>query len=324
VLRVHVAGAIGVPADVTAAALNVTVVDPDDGGFVTVYPCTSTRPTTSTVNFAAGRAIANSTIATLSSDGHVCVYTSTGADVIVDITSWLSPSAAMAMTSIAPRRAADTRSGLGGSGRLAMGGVLTVAVGDQQASAAALNVTAVGADDAGFLTLYPCGTTPITSTVNFERAEARPNNTIVAVGPGGLVCVFSSTAVDVIVDVTAVFSAAGQLEYLPANPQRLLDTRASRVVEAGGQVAFVVPWSGAVASAVSVNVTATGHTDNGFATASSCGTNVPDASTLNQRVGEANANGAIVPVGAGSTACVFTSTTTNLIVDLNGWWVQVS
>jgi hypothetical protein len=322
VLRVQVAGTVGIPGDVTAAALNVTAVGPDTGGFLTVYPCAEAPPTTSTVNFAPGRDIANSTIATLDIDGYACVYSSVATNVIVDLTAWFSPDAAAGMSATAPRRVADTRSGLGGSGRLAAGGVLTVATGEAGASAVALNVTAVGADEAGFLTVYPCGTLPpVASTVNFAAGEARPNNTIVAVAPGGLVCVFSSATVDVIVDVTAEFSASGTLEYLPAPPQRLVDTRAAGVVSAGGTIAFGVPSPGATAGAVSVNVTATGHDTDGFSTAFDCATQVPDASTLNQRLGEADANGAIVPTGVTSTGCVFTSSATNLIVDLNGWWV---
>jgi hypothetical protein len=70
-----------------------------------------------------------------------------------------------------------------------------------------------------------------------------------------------------------------------------------------------------------VNITATGHDADGFATAFGCGTAVPDVSTLNQRVGEANANGAIVSVVSGGPGCVFTSSATNLIIDLNGWWI---
>ena len=242
--------------------------------------------------------------------------------MIVDLTAWFSPDGAAGMSATAPRRVADTRSGLGGSGRLAAGTVLTVATGDVGASAVALNVTAVGADAAGFLTVYPCATVPpVASTVNYAAAEARPNNTIVAVAPGGLVCVYSSSAVDVIVDVTAAFSAGGQLEYLPAAPQRLADTRTSHVIAAGGEVAFAVPPPGATVGAVSVNVTATDQETDGFTTAFGCGTAVPEVSTLNQQVGEANANGAIVPVAFDSTGCVFTSTTTNLIVDLNGWWL---
>ena len=65
-------------------------------------------------------------------------------------------------------------------------------------------------------------------------------------------CVFSSAAVDVIVDVTAVFSVGGTLEYLPAAPQRLVDTRATGLVAANGEVAFSVPSPGTPALAVSV------------------------------------------------------------------------
>jgi hypothetical protein len=322
VLVVHVAGNADVPDDVTAAALNVTAVGPTSGGFLTVFPCSDTVPTTSTVNFAAGRDIANSTIATLDDPGDVCVYSSAATDVVVDISAWFSPDAAAGMSASESRRVADTRSGLGGSSRLAAGSVLTVATGDVGASAVALNVTATGAAEAGFLTVYPCATTPpVASSVNFGPGEARPNNAIVAVAPGGLVCVYSSAAVDVVVDVTAAFSDGGRVEYLPATPQRLTDTRTSGVVAAGGQIAFAVPYPGATPGAVSVNVTATGHDTDGFTTTFGCGTAVPEASTLNQRVGESNANGAIVSVGAGSTGCVFTSSATNLIVDLNGWWV---
>ena len=323
VLRVRVAGAFDVPADVTAAAierdrrrtgrrrvpdrLSVLEHGPDD------------------VNgeLRAGRDVANSTIATLDLDGDVCVFSSAATNVIVDLTAWFSPAGAAGMSATTPRRVADTRSGLGGSGRLAAGDVLTVATGDVGASAVALNVTAVGAEAAGFLTVYPCATEPpVASTVNYAATEARPNNTIVAVAPGGLVCVYSSAAVDVIVDVTAAFSTGGQLEYLPATPQRLADTRSERVVAAGAEITFEVPSPGAIAGAVSVNVTATGQDSNGFTTAFGCGTAVPDVSTLNQQVGEANANGAIVPIAASlSTGCVFTSTATNLIVDLNGWWL---
>jgi hypothetical protein len=222
------------------------------------------------------------------------------------------------MTATAPRRVADTRTG----GRLSAHGVLTVATGEVQASAVALNVTAVGADSAGFLTVFPCGTAPpVASTVNFASGEARPNNTIVAVAPGGLVCVYSSAGVDVIVDVTASFSPDGPLEYVPTTPQRLVDTRPFGAVAAGGQVMFGVSSPGMVASAVSVNITATGHDADGFATAFGCGTAAPDVSTLNQRVGEANANGAIVSVIGGGPGCVFTSSATNLIVDLNGSWI---
>jgi hypothetical protein len=45
-----------------------------------------------------------------------------------------------------------------------------------------------------------------------------------------------------------------------------------------------------------------------------------DTSTVNQQVGQAAANGAIVPLDA-LRSCAWTSGGGHLIVDLNGWWV---
>lgn len=321
VLRVRVTNTPGVPVNATAAALNITAVEPSAAGYLTVYPCTLTRPTTSTVNFTVGHDVANSTIATLASDGYVCVYTSVAVHVVVDITGWFSASGQTRMTPATPHRVADTRSGLGGSGRLSAGEVLVVQTGEPDALAVALNVTASRADFAGFLTVYPCGTTPNVSTVNFVAGEDRPNNALIATDTGGVVCVFASTAVDVIVDVTSVFLMDGRLDYVPAAPVRLLDTRPDNMTVAGGQVQFGVPWPGLTTQAVSVNVAAVGQWEDGYTTAFTCGAAPPNASTVNQRVGEVNANGAIVAVGGDMAGCLYTSTATNLIVDLNGWWI---
>lgn len=322
ILRVRIANTPGVPANVTAAALNVTAVGPSAGGFLTVYPCSVRTPNVSTVNFVVGRDVANSTIATLANDGYVCVYTSVAVDVIIDITGWFSTAGAASMTPATPHRVADTRLAIGDSRRLPAGGILTVETGEPQASAVALNVTASGADAPGYLTVYPCGTPPNVSTVNFVAREDRPNNAIVATGSGGVVCVFASTAVDVIVDVTSVFLPDGQLDYVPATPIRLLDTRLGTMTEAGGQIAFGVPQPGMSTLAASVNVTAVAHEVSGYSTAFKCGAALPNSSTVNQRVGEANANGAIVGVGEEMVGCLFTLTRTHFIVDLSGWWVE--
>ncbi|MCE9621679.1 MAG: DUF3494 domain-containing protein [Actinomycetia bacterium] len=321
VLRVRVANTTGVPANVSAAALNVTAVEPAAAGFLTVYPCTAAAPNVSTVNFGVGQTVANSTIATLATDGYVCVYASVAVNVIIDVNGWFSPAGDASMTPAVPHRVADTRLGIGGSTRLSAGDVLTVETGEPNASAVALNVTASGASAAGYLTVFPCGPLPNASTVNFAEGEARPNNAIAATGAGGVVCVFASAEVDVIVDVTSVFLPDGQLDYLPAAPIRLLDTRPHNITEAGSQVEFDVPSAGVPTLAVSVNVTAVADSSGGFSTAFQCGEALPNVSTVNQRVGEANANGAIVGVGEELAGCLYTLEATNFIVDLNGWWV---
>ena len=120
---VQVADGVRVPADATAAVVNVAAVNPSAAGFVTVYPCSDGVPDTSTLNFVAGQTVANTTIAALSPAGQLCAWTFAETDILVDITGWLSPSGASRLTPIGPTRVVDTRSGVGGV-RLAAGQTL--------------------------------------------------------------------------------------------------------------------------------------------------------------------------------------------------------
>ena len=69
----------------TAAALNVTIVNPEAAGFATVWPCSAERPLASNLNFAAGDTVANNVIAPIDSHGEICFYTNAASDIIVDI-----------------------------------------------------------------------------------------------------------------------------------------------------------------------------------------------------------------------------------------------
>jgi hypothetical protein len=188
-------------------------------------------------------------------------------------------------------------------------------------TAVALNVTGVNASTAGFITVYPCGgAVPNTSTVNYVKGEARPNNTIVGLS-SGRVCVFSDASTEILVDVLGAFGSGG-LAYLPTPPVRVLDTRRTGTLGAGASVGYGVgaaSLGSAVPGAAYVNVTAANHLVPGFVTTYDCITR-RDTSTLNQKVGQAAANGAIVPVSA-LRSCLWTYGGGDLIVDLNGWWV---
>jgi hypothetical protein len=87
VLDVAVAGRAGVPLDAFSVVLNVTAVDAQGAGYMTVYPC-GTPPNASNLNFGVGQTIPNSVIARLDARGHVCVYTSASAQVLVDIAGY--------------------------------------------------------------------------------------------------------------------------------------------------------------------------------------------------------------------------------------------
>ncbi len=58
-LRLAVAGKIGIPADVSAVVLNVTVANGTAGGFLTVFPDGEARPGVSSVNFGINQVVPN-------------------------------------------------------------------------------------------------------------------------------------------------------------------------------------------------------------------------------------------------------------------------
>lgn len=89
-MRVNVADLAGIPADATAALLNVTAVAPSSAAYVTVWPCNSPRPNASNLNVAAGSDAANTVLTAMANDGTVCVYASSDLDIVIDAVGWLS------------------------------------------------------------------------------------------------------------------------------------------------------------------------------------------------------------------------------------------
>ena len=218
VLRVNVTGISGVtPASgVGAVSLNVTVTEPDAGGFVTVWPC-GVRPNASSVNFVAGQTIANSLIAPVSASGEVCFFSSQPTHLLADVTGWFSSGSDY--SSVAPRRVFDTRPGFVGErsvakSKVAGGYVLRVNVtgisGVTPASgvgAVSLNVTVTEPDAGGFVTVWPCGVRPNASSVNFVAGQTIANSLIAPVSASGEVCFFSSQPTHLLADVDGWFPA---------------------------------------------------------------------------------------------------------------------
>jgi hypothetical protein len=102
-----------VPLDATAAALNVTVVNPESSGFVTVWPCSAARPIASNLNFTAGKVVANNVVAPIGGQGNVCFYSNVPTDLIVDISGYFTGESGNQFVGAAPKRFVDTRSSLG-------------------------------------------------------------------------------------------------------------------------------------------------------------------------------------------------------------------
>jgi len=129
------------------------------------------------------------------------------------------PPASSGFSSLTPARLLDSR-GEGVTtdgqfvalGRRAAGSVTEVVVQGRggvsgSASAVSLNVTAAGAAERGFLTVYPCGVAvPGASSLNYQAGVNLANAVISKVGAGGKVCVFTKSAIDLIIDVNGAFA----------------------------------------------------------------------------------------------------------------------
>ncbi|MFD3538805.1 hypothetical protein ACFWUQ_04810 [Streptomyces sp. NPDC058662] len=235
--RVRVAGNAGIPAGVTAVALNVTVTNTRTPGHVTVFPGRGyERPTTSNVNYTAGRTVPNLVVVPVGEDGYVELYNGgwEQVDLIADVTGYYTRTAAAGYVPLDPVRLADTRSGTGtargpvagyASFDLRIRGEASIPAG---ATAVALNVTATGPRDAGHLTAYPSGgQLPRTSNVNYEAGRTVANSVIVPIGADGKVSIRNGgwDATDVVVDVVGYYSPDSNAAYMPLAPARLLDTR---------------------------------------------------------------------------------------------------
>jgi hypothetical protein len=85
VTKVEVAGRVGLPSNPGSVVLNVTAVDPSSRGFLTVYPCSSSLTSASSLNYSPGTATANNVIVKVGTGGTVCVYTNQSTDLVVDV-----------------------------------------------------------------------------------------------------------------------------------------------------------------------------------------------------------------------------------------------
>ena len=345
-----------IPAGVSAVALNITAVGPSAQGYATVWPCDVARPESSNLNFVTGSVVANGVVAPVGASGKVCFYSNATTHFLVDIAGWFSDgggsSGGPAFVGVSPLRVVDTRNAIGvpraripaggtievpmvGAAMRTTGGTSTTIPAD--ATAVAVNVTAVGPARSGYFTVWPCGAPrPVASNVNFTPGSVVANGVVAPLGADGAICIFSDQTSDVLVDVLGWFGGAGQPAFVGANPLRLVDTRNAVggptgvvtpstprsvlvrgvTVDVGG-VARQVP---ADASAVALNVTMVDAGAEGYATVWPCGTPRPEASNVNFAAGATVANGVVAPIGPDGSVCVYTSTDAHLLVDLAGWF----
>lgn len=322
ITEVQVAGLAGVPADATLAALNVTALDPQAPGYFTVFPCGTAPPNASNLNFRARQTIPNAAVVRIGAGGKVCVYTSATAGLLVDVDGYVPSTSHVA--ALDPFRLYDSRAS--GQPRPA-GSITEVQVAgaggvDPAAAAALLNVTAVDAVSAGYLTVFPCGSDPPNaSNLNFTAGQTIANSVLGRIGSGGRICIYTSAAAGLLVDVNG--GVATGTAFAAVDPVRLHDSRASGQPVPGGTRTIVqVAGRGGVpagATTALLNVTATEATGAGYLTVYPCGASLPNASNLNVAPGDTIPNAVVAKLSPDGKACVYTSVAAGIVVDVDGY-----
>jgi hypothetical protein len=214
------------------------------------------------------------------------------------------------------------------------------------AQAYSLNVTVVPQGELGYLTVWPTGQSqPLASTLNSLDGEVQANAAIVAGGTGGAISVFATNNTDLVLDINGYFVAntvSSALGFYPMAPCRLVDTRpgAPSTIITGalvGGTSTTLPivsgtYTGssplpcdvpATAQAYSLNFTLIPPGPVGYLTVYPTGEALPTVSTLNDPTGAVQANAAIAPAGTGGSINAFVTQTTDLVVDINGYFAPV-
>ena len=181
-----------------------------------------------------------------------------------------------------------------------------------------------------------CGSTCSTSYYDEQQITltAVPNNGSAFSGwqgcdvSFGYTCTFNMTADR---QVKATFNIPVALQFIPVTPCRVADTRWTNgpfggpSLSGGAKRDFNIPQSNcnipATAAAYALNVTAVPHTTLGLLTIWSAGVDRPNISIMNSWDGRYKANAAIVPAGGNEAVSVYASDTTDVVLDINGYFV---
>ena len=347
----QITGKGNVPAGAVAITANLTVTNQTAPGFLFVGP-TGDIPSSSTLNFPRGDDRANGITVALSPAGTLNIYyggpAGASTHFIIDVTGYFVGGSGDGYVQFGPRRILDTRTGAGNvglTGNFVAGAPRKIqifgAAGLPTTGIVAVtgNITAIRPTAKGYVLLSPTATAaPTSSTVNLPAGDTRANNVVVPVAADGTVAaVFSSAVaganVDLVLDITGYFVAAGGADYHTLAPVRLLDSRsgtglAGPFVANSARILPVWGTGGVPANAVAItaNLTVTQQTSPGFA---AMGPAI-DASTLfsnlNFPVGDDRANSATVPLSAtGQLALIYVAagrTTAHLILDVAGYYAN--
>lgn len=347
VMELKVVGRNGVPLDAEAVALNVTSTGTTKAGYITVYPCGRPTPPTSSLNFTAAKTRSNAVISEVGAGGKVCLFVSTDTHVVVDVSGYfatgspyvpLSPARLLESRTFAAttvdgqywkigERVANTVTEMVVAGRA---GVPADAV------AAVLSVTAVTPKGTGTLKVFPCGSAvPGPSHLPLALSQTVATTVITGLGAGGKVCFLPSVATHLVVDVQGYFGAGSGFTPLAAGKLADTSTAATATATVDGQfgklgrrianstTAIPVAGRGGIAAdaeSVSLKITVSGSTANGYLNVYPCGSPAPFTAMMTYTTGATVTNTVLAKVGSLGAVCVFTSAAAHFVLDGHGYF----
>jgi len=286
----------------------------------------------------------------ISADGAVIAFQSTAAKLVTgqtdtngtyDVFLFSRVGDEGTFTPLTPARILDTRNGTGGlTGAVGPGATVDVQVTGRGGvpasgvSAVAMNVTVTQPTGAGYLTLFPAGTTrPLAANLNFTPNKTVPNLVVVKLGTSGKVSMFNSLgSTHVIYDVAGWYSTTpsgntGRFSALV--PARILDTRGGVRLTPGASMDLQVSGQGGVpatgVSAAVLNVAVTGATAVSYLTVYPTGGTRPEAANLNYVAGDTVSNRVMAKLGTGGKVTLYNNAgSTDVVVDVGGWYTDAS
>lgn len=336
--RIKVAGIANIPSDVTAISANFAVTGSTRGGYLTVYNCSATIPTASTVNFAAGETASNAGMFSLAA-GDLCVFSPAEVQVVIDINGYTRTGSSNMYNGLAPQPVVNTATGLGASGTRPAGSVLEVKVRGaglplpDDASAVMVNIAGVNPTANGYITAFACDSArPGVSNVNATVGITKQNTAVVPISATGTICLFTFSPMGLRVDVLGYFSPNTGGSFTPTNPARLIDTRdqyrpemnfglAGARIPAGTTQSLTIAGARGVpanATAVSLNVTVVPN-GSGTVTVWGCGA-TPDAVSMTYYNTTVSGSGMQVKLSGTGAFCVRSSVALHIVIDINGYW----
>jgi len=225
--------ACNIPSSAQAYSLNFTAVPQAGLGYLSAWPTGQAWPGVSTLNVSPNNpVVANAAIVPAGTNGEINVLGSDNTDVVIDINGYFAPpgSAAggQALFTMTPCRVLDTRN----SGGL-MNGMLTVNMTSSScgipssAEAFVLNATVVPTGGLGYLTLWPENEVqPVVSTLNADDGVIASNMAIVPT-TNGSIDAFSSSATQLILDISGYFAPSSSGPALQLAAPRMKATAKS-------------------------------------------------------------------------------------------------